>query len=465
MPVLSRADGGIAQNTGKADAMNKGDNGPAVPFKAGADMRGGRMGGAHRETGKDTVASASQRLVELDFLRGIAVLGILFANIVVFANPMLTSIWPAVAHHPMDLADKAVWLVQVLLVDGRMRGLFSLLFGASLILFVERYGARRQIRRLSWLALFGLAHYFLLFRGDILFPYAFCGMLALGLMHLDAGRLLALGGLAYVAGALAGGAMFWPMVPAEAAFLIACPDIPACLGGATGPVADGYRQALATAQAESAAMQDGFAGLLAYQWANHAAGPLNAAAFALLETLPLMLIGMGLFRAGLFGPYASDQQARRIMIWGCGGIALGFMLSLVLALWVMRAGYPLYLGSFLLFGPAQLAHLPMILGYALVACVLAPRLARMMVGRGLVAAGRMAFSVYLFASLAMAFMFQGWGLGWYGLFSRTELLLCVLAGWVFMLALPVWWLARFRQGPLEWLWRALTHGRGVVAAR
>ena len=110
------------------------------------------------ETNGEGAARGPGRLVTLDFIRGIAVLGILYANIVGFAQPTVTSVWPGALPEPMGLADRIVWFVQFLLIDGKMRGLFALLFGASLALFLESRGEGLQLRRLLWLGLFGLAH-------------------------------------------------------------------------------------------------------------------------------------------------------------------------------------------------------------------------------------------------------------------------------------------------------------------
>ena len=57
----------------------------------------------------------------------------------------------------------------------------------------------------------------------------------------------------------------------------------------------------------------------------------------------------------------------------------------------------------------------------------------------------------------MTFIFHGWGLGFYARYGRFELLGFVLLGWALMLAWSAPWLARFRYGPLEWLWRCLTY--------
>ena len=76
----------------------------------------------------------------------------------------------------------------------------------------------------------------------------------------------------------------------------------------------------------------------------------------------------------------------------------------------------------------------------------------------------MAFSNYIGTSLIMALIFQGWGLGLFGHFDRSALALFVLLGWTLMLLWSRPWLAHFRYGPLEWLWRCLIEGR-ILALR
>ena len=71
----------------------------------------------------------------------------------------------------------------------------------------------------------------------------------------------------------------------------------------------------------------------------------------------------------------------------------------------------------------------------------------------------MAFTNYIGASAVMAVIFQGWGLGLFGHFMRPGMEVFVLFGWALMLVISPWWLARFRYGPLEWLWRCLTYWR------
>ena len=112
---------------------------------------------------------------------------------------------------------------------------------------------------------------------------------------------------------------------------------------------------------------------------------------------------------------------------------------------------------FVFYGPSHVVRLPMILGYAAILVAMTPIWAATGLGRRLSAAGRMAFTNYIGASAVMAVIFQGWGFGLYGQFMRPGMELFVLFGWALMLTFSPWWLARFRYGPLEWLWRCLTY--------
>ena len=123
------------------------------------------------------------RIATLDIVRGVAVMGILAMNIVGFAMPFQAYFNPT-ALGPISDADLSSWAVSFVLVDGKMRGLFSFLFGASMLLVIEQAEAKGEpaerihYRRMFWLLAFGLAHLYLIWFGDILAGYALVGMLA-----------------------------------------------------------------------------------------------------------------------------------------------------------------------------------------------------------------------------------------------------------------------------------------------
>ena len=139
-----------------------------------------------------------QRLESIDVLRGVAVLGILLMNIQSFSMIGAAYMNPT-AHGDLGGADGAVWYACHLLADQKFMTIFSMLFGAGIIVMTgrrERAGeasAGVHYRRMAWLALFGLAHAYLLWYGDILFSYAACGVVVYPFRRLPPAALIALG--------------------------------------------------------------------------------------------------------------------------------------------------------------------------------------------------------------------------------------------------------------------------------
>ncbi|MET0180187.1 MAG: DUF418 domain-containing protein, partial [Novosphingobium sp.] len=140
-------------------------------------------------------------------------------------------------------------------------------------------------------------------------------------------------------------------------------------------------------------------------------------------------------------------------------------ITLPLAGWLESAGFPLALVQFVGHAPGAMGRLPMVLCYAALMVLAARGGAASRLGQRVIAAGRTAFSNYLGTTLLMTALFHGWGLGLFARYGRLELLGFVVLGWAAMLAWCGPWLARYRHGPLEWLWRSLTYGRIEPLAR
>lgn len=403
----------------------------------------------------------ARRLPALDFLRGVAVLGILAINIAGMAGPAAATLSPHVPA-PGGWADEAWFALTLVLFEGKMRALFSLLFGASLMLFIARAeaagkdGEMLQMRRLGWLLLFGYLHY-LIWWGDILFTYALAGLAALTLRGAPP-RALATGALVLFAGwhmtLLADGL---PRIATEARVLE---------HRAAAPQAAAYHAARAEEAAETARemaeARGGFIAQARTKLTEQASEPLEAALATMGETLPLMMLGMALHGMGFF----AGTWPRRRMAWlAAGGIGLGGALTLGFAALAWQRHFPPVLMVQGMAYALALPHLLMALGYAAALIPLAPRAARTPPGRRLIAAGRMAFSNYLGMTLVMTFAFYGWGLGLYGQVPPRWQSLFVLGGWALMLGWSAPWLARMRQGPLEWAWRSLTEWRLLPLVR
>ena len=402
-------------------------------------------------------ARGEERIVSLDFIRGIAVMGILLANIVAFGQPFTAYMYPDAFAVPHGETADWMWVAQFVLVDGKMRGLFTLLFGAGLVLFMDRAwaaGATRwlQVRRLLWLGLFGLAHFYLLWRGDILFLYAVTGLVAVLCLRWSAKAQLTVGLLGYFAGAISFvGAMVFPyfVVDTDLGEQVAFAESrTAMVAAQRDDLADGEREIEIIGQGT-------YVDFVRHNVAEHGTQPFASLFLLGFEALPLMLIGMALYRMGLLG---GEGDRARIARWGWIGVAIGTAITIPIALWAHGAGLTYYSTLAAFAGFSTLPRLPVVIGLALLLALVGGR-ARGWLAERVRAAGRAAFTNYLGTSVVMVLVFHGWAGGLHGQLGRGELYIVVLATWAVILVWSKPWLARFNYGPLEWVWRCLTYGR------
>lgn len=397
------------------------------------------------------------RHITLDALRGFAVMGILAMNIVAFALPEWAYVAPG-TYGGDSAADKASWLFSFIFIDGKMRGLFSLLFGASMALIIERAEAKGEnpakvhYSRMIWLLLFGLSHYLFIWWGDILFLYATIGCIAYLFRKWEPKRLikwaLIIYGLGFLAYALQfGGLQFLQFAATQP--------------GADPEMVKSYQEVLANpdlsldASEEIAAYSGNYAGIVARRWGD-VAHLLTLVLQSITETLPLMLLGMALKKNGfLTGEWARADYAR----WARKLLLPGLLISAALGFWVASTGYDLIttLANFLAWG--LIPRLLMTIGYAaLLIMFIQNEGSSGFIGR-VAAAGQAAFTNYLGTSILMSSIFYGYGLGLYNHVGRASLWFFVIGAWVLMLLWSKPWLQRFHYGPLEWLWRSLARGR------
>jgi len=403
------------------------------------------------------IAAIGNRIASLDFIRGIAVMGILAANIVAFGQPFSAYMWPDAFLTPHGETSDWMWVAQFVLIDGKMRGLFTLLFGAGLYLFMEKAwkrGATRwlQARRLFWLLLFGLVHFYLIWRGDILILYSIAGFIGLLCLRWKAKTQLVVGIMGYLVGALIYGAFVGP------SYFVA--DTSMGEQTAFAEVRDGLDQAkseaLADDAAEAAILTDGsYVDFVSHNIAAHASDPLVMLMLFGFETLPLMLIGMALYRGGLFDGRMNASKQR---LWGWIGLVVGASFTVWIALWAKGVGFTYWGNTTAFMAFSHLPRLPMVLGYAALLALWGAYASGWLAER-VSAAGRVAFTNYLGTSVLMMLVFHPWAGGLWGDLSRPGLYGVVLATWAVMLAWSKPWLERYRYGPLEWLWRCLTYGK------
>lgn len=400
-----------------------------------------------------TVAAArprADRIATLDVARGVALLGILVMNVTSFAMPEAAYDNP-LAYGGDSPADRLVFGLEYVFANQKFMGLFSLLFGAGIILLTQRLEAtgrptaRIYFARHFWLFLFGLAHLTLIWAGDILTLYAVCGILLYPLRHLRARWLLGLGAVILLVPSLLA-------VPTYAGLSDLDPTVmeevwqpsPAAIDEEIAIYQGGWEDGAAD-RLEEIEADEAYDWLLLWQLIDYAARGLG-----------MMLLGMAAGRTGLLAGRVSGVLLRRLAAWGLG---IGLPLA-VLGLAVnVAAGWPALFSQTIGRVPNNLATPLVTVGYAaLIALWCRTTIAAGLQGR-LAAVGQLALTNYIAESLLGTFIFYGWGLGLFGEVSRTGQLLVVAAIWGVVLIVSPWWLSRFRYGPLEWLWRTLTYWR------
>ena len=391
------------------------------------------------------------RIEAIDFLRGIAVLGILAINVSGFWGPSLATFSPAI---PLPDPGGTVWFsFAFVMFEGKMRALFSLLFGASMVLFAQEAQRQEtdpdlaQLRRLIWLALFGYLHFALLWWGDILFPYALCGLGALALRKVPPAGLTFIALSIYLLSHVIDGLLSVPGITAEQSVL-AGSALPADIAEQAGMMA----RIAASVQSDIAVLNADFIEAVTLKLSNAALQPLQVTFATFTETLPLMLIGMAMMRSGFFTTWPPHRLAAIAMC----GIVLGGLPTLLCLQWLAAHHWPPRAMFAALESAMAIPHLLMALGYAAGLLLIFPFMRQSISGQALTAAGRCAFTNYIGTSVLMGAIFCGWGLGLGPEMPRVWLPAFVLLGWVAMLSWPRWWLARYGQGPLEALWRRLS---------
>ncbi|OUE42732.1 hypothetical protein BZY95_09480 [Billgrantia desiderata SP1] len=390
---------------------------------------------------------ATARIEALDVLRGVALLGILVMNVQAFAMPQAAYLNPT-AWGRLEGIDLAVWLTGHVLADQKMMALFAMLFGAGIVLNAERTEAAGKrawplhSRRHVWLMLFGIAHAYLLWYGDILFTFAVCALALFPLRHLAPSRQLALGVVLVAVTSLLFLA-FDATVPAwseedRQTFMAEWQPSAAQLASEVERYRSGWWQQLPQ-RAEMAFEMQTFTLLIWGLW----------------RSAGLMLIGMALFRWGIL----TGQASRRTYL---SLLAVALLLGVPMILYGVHWNFANDWGPRSMFVGTQFNYWGSVLvAFGWVSVVMLLLRANVM-GRlrlRLAAVGRTALSQYILQSVICSLIFYGHGLGMFGHIERSGQMLVVLGIWLLQLWLAPLWLRHFRYGPLEWLWRSLTRGQ------
>jgi uncharacterized protein len=403
-----------------------------------------------------TDRTSSDRIFSLDMIRGVAVMGIFSVNIIAFAMIDAAYLNPP-AYGGWHGADLGLWAANMLVIDGKMRTLFSMLFGASTLLVIERAeaagqsGPRVHIRRMLVLLGFGLIHFYLIWFGDILTLYAVSGLVAFLFRRLPVERLAALGAAFLLGGMLLFSGLTFSQYQA---------DLAAHAPGATQAAIKEWNDGLGGLYPNAAQIAADKA-LHLGSWLGFVRDNLSDwqkiipnTLFFMPDTIGLMLLGMAGYKSGFLTGEWDDSAYRRIARIA---IPIGLAAGVAIVAYDISSNFYV-IGIFAAFIVLATPFITvMAVGYAALIILLSRR--QGWLAQRIAAAGHSAFTNYLGTSLIATFVFYGWGLGHYGSLSRWQAWLLVPMVWLAMLAWSKPWLQRFNYGPLEWAWRSLARGK------
>ncbi len=417
------------------------------------------------------------RLRVLDLLRGVALLGILLMNVDGFAQPPYFS--EPFRSDPSTIDFWALTLNRVFF-EGKMRALFGMVFGAGVFLFASaKQRAGRPVRalfyrRMAWLVLFGVVHaWLLLWFGDVLYLYGVAGMVVYLLRNVPARYLLLavplvalldFGGgtlfyrdlrekrLAFVEAQRAGVEHRAP-TEAEAGAIAAWREVERTLVPNRADAAEQTRK-----------MRGGYAEVASVVRPLSRQLETTLALVGLPDSLALMLLGIALLRVGFL---RGEWPTRRYVWIAVAGYGVGIPLAAYQRYEAMLH-YPTLEASLAYMAATPVDWVKLVYPFQRILIVLAHVSALALLHRSgalsgllrrLRSVGQMALTNYVLHTVACTLVFYGYGLGMYGRLAYRDTFFVIVAIWAVQLVASPWWLARFRFGPLEWLWRTLTYLR------
>jgi uncharacterized protein len=413
-----------------------------------------------------------ERIFALDALRGVALLGILAMNISTFG------LHEGFDFRPTSIGDigrlnLTLWAARYVLFEGKMRGIFTLLFGAGVVLLTSRMEKRGEMgrgadifaRRNLWLVAIGLVHGYFLWFGDILYVYGLTALLFLyPCRKLKARTLLAMGLAVFAVFGVYKGVRY-----EKRKHLVERAQIAAGAEAAGQKLTDAQKEDLKTWQKmqklahpdpaeldkENAEMHGGYLTVLKrYESITTELNSTIYYQFGFCDYLGMMLIGMGLLQAG----FLTAQLPYRTYTWvALIGYGIGLPYAAVSTWEAWRHGFDSLALMRWLSLPYDLQRVPIALAHASVVLMIAKAGAMKWIMKPLAAVGQTALSNYLGTSVICTLIFNGYGLGLFGRLQFYQLFYVVAGVWAVNLIVSPIWLRYWRFGPVEWVWRSLTY--------
>jgi uncharacterized protein len=387
-----------------------------------------------------------ERIISIDVLRGIAVLGILLMNIQNFSMVGAAYLNPT-AYGDLTGINKWIWIISHILADSKFISIFSILFGAGILIFTERAkangrkGGQLHYWRNFILLIFGLIHAYFIWSGDILFTYALCGFFVFLFRKKTPKTLITLSIvffaipiLFYVMTGLS--IPKWPQEAYEENLQVWQPDqnsISTEIFQVTGSWVEQFKL-----RAETSIFMQSF--LFFY--------------FMFWKVTSMMLLGMALLKLKILSAERSNSFYKNLAIIG---LIIGYAIIITGIYknfeynWIME--YSMFFGNqFNYIGSIGVA-----LGYISIIMLICKSNGFEAFKSAMAKVGKMAFSNYILMSIFSLLIFSGSGLSLFGKVERWHQLLITIGIWVILIIFSNLWLKSHKLGPLEWFWRKLTY--------
>ena len=388
----------------------------------------------------------STRINQLDVMRGFALLGILIMNIISFALPAAHYFNPH-AEGPLHGWNRGALLFSELFANEKFMGLFSLLFGASVVLFTDKVEEKGRsalafhMRRNGWLLVFGLLHAYLLWVGDILVTYALCSVWLFFVRKWSARSLF-----------IASGASMLLLLLVDALMGL---SVPYWAEEDLTEFAAFWTPGSATMAEEVASMRGSWSDQMTIRVPGALAMQTEYLPMLALRATAMMLLGMGLYKAGVL----NGSRGQR---WNGGLAIIGMAVGVAITGWGFHFSEAREWSMNVFFNGSLFRSLGMVflvMGYVGGILWLCGGAKRDWLERWLAPLGRMALTNYLAQTVICTTLMYGHGFGMFGSLGRAQLWFVVLPIWGVQVIVSKWWMDRFAFGPIEWAWRTLTHWR------
>jgi len=403
-----------------------------------------------------------ERISSLDFLRGIAILGILFINIENFAYP---DSWSPYKFGFNSSIDHSTRFYVYFLTQGKFYNMFALLFGVGFYIFLERLEKKDlglkamdiYARRLLWLFVIGLAHSYLIWSGDVLYHYAICGLLLFPFRSIRSKNLIV---VIVLLASLLMVKSYEQTIRRQNSYndymkISNMPENQRAEDEIKKVESWERRLTIKTPDTTKVEMRKPtyLAGLNeTYKHASAHKGLLYYQSL-LFPSLIVMIMGIVLYRSGIFTDYH---------VWKYYWLISLIVLTLGLVInyfrfyhWTYDYFKPIlsiWKGWVFTF-PKELLGI----GYILVFNGVYQKFLKSVKFKIITNIGQMALTNYIFQNILLGLIFYGYGLAKFNQYSRFELLGIVAAIWTIQILLSSLWMSKFKQGPLEWVWKKLTY--------